>query len=104
DAKEVAVALRRVGERIVEQQRGPRYVRSKDVHDRQRMRGGRHVRQVELRDLADRGENVIQLLGQAADLILAQIELRERRYVQDVLSRDCHRLESSQKTKGPLSG
>src|SRR5881409_207398 len=54
------------------------------------MRRRRHVREVELRHLPDGGKNVVQLLGQPRDLVLAQLELRERRDVKYVLSRDCH--------------
>jgi hypothetical protein len=58
------------------------------------VRGRRHVGEVELGDLADGREDVVQLLGEAPELVLGQLEARERRHVQNVISGDRHRWSS----------
>src|SRR4051812_14021701 len=69
------------------------------------MRGRRHVREIELADLRDGGEDVVQLRAEAVDLVLAQLEARESSDVQQLFTVDVRHLEIlPEKRKRPLSG
>ena len=75
-----------------------------DIHELERVRGRRHVGEVELRDLRDGVEDRGQLLAETVDLLLGQVEVRKLRDVQDLFSRDRHRENPSRKTDGPFRG
>src|SRR5262245_29718173 len=68
------------------------------------MRGRRDVGEVELRDLADGLEDVAQLQLEPRDLVLGELEARERRHVQYVIPRDRHRVSSYQNKEAPFRG
>ena len=69
------------------------------------MRGRRHVGEVELGDLRDRVEDRVELLPEALDLVLAQLEARELRDVQHLLSVDlAMRFDPSKNGEGPFRG
>src|SRR5215213_2864635 len=88
DAEEVAVAVRRVREHVVEGQARVRLVLRPRVRDVERVRRRRHVREVELGHLRDCLEDRRQLLCEAPDLVLRQLEPREPRDVQHLVPRD----------------
>ena len=67
----------RVRQDIVERQRLVGHVLVPDVHEIERVRGRRHVREVELGDDADRVEDLVELAGEALDLLLGQRQPRE---------------------------
>ena len=67
-------------------QRRARLVVAPDVHEVERVRGRRHVGEVELGDLRDGVQDRRQLLPELLDLLLGQVEVRELRDVQDLLS------------------
>src|SRR3954447_26742815 len=104
NAEIVAVSFGCIGKDVVERQRRPRLVEPEDVHDRERMRRRRHVREIELGHLADGGEDVVQLDSESRDLLLAQLELGERRDMEHIFPGDCHALNPPKKRRGPLSG
>src|SRR5262249_50920590 len=58
----------------------------------------------ELRDFADGLEDVVQLQLEARDLVLREVEARERRYVQNVVSRDRHDGSSITNKRAPFRG
>ena len=82
----VAVAIGSVREDVVERERGARLVLVPDVDEVERMRGRRHVGEVELGDDADRIEDRSELLGEALDLLVGQREPRKPCDVENFLS------------------
>src|SRR5215468_1017169 len=68
------------------------------------MRGRRHVGEVELRHLRHGGEDVVELTFQPLDLVLAQLEAREVRHVEKLLTVYGHCSRSSQTKEGPCRG
>ena len=104
DAEGVVVALGRVREHVLERQRRPRLVVAPDVHELERVRGRRHVGELELGHLRHGVEDRGELLAEALDLLLGQVEARELRDVQHLLPRDRHRRRSFQKDRGPFRG
>src|SRR5439155_4520898 len=79
---------RRVRQRDVAVERRARLVLGEHVDEIERMRGRRHVVEVELRDLADRLEDRSELPLEAFELILGEREPRELRDVEHLISRD----------------
>ena len=71
---------------------GPRLVLGPGVHELERMRGRRHVGEIELAHLRDRLQDRAQLAGQALDLLVGQLEARQPGDVEHFLAGDCHRL------------
>ena len=70
--KMVVVAVGGVRKDLVERQRRPRLVLRPGVRDLERVRGRRHVREVELRDLRNGLEDRRELLLEASDLVVAR--------------------------------
>src|SRR5687767_10507015 len=54
------------------------------------MRGRRHVGEVELGDLRDGVEDRVQLIAETLDLLVREVEMCERRDVENLFSRDRH--------------
>jgi len=54
------------------------------------MRGRRHIGEIELRHLRDRLEDVVQLRAEALELVVAELEAREVRDVEELIAVDCH--------------
>ena len=83
--------------------RRPRLVLAPDVDDVERVRGRRHVREVELLHLRDRLEDRRELLAEALDLRLGELEPRQPRDVQHLVSGNRHTVNPSKK-RAPFRG
>ena len=70
---------------------GTRFIGPEDVHERERMRGRRHVGRVQRGDLGRVIEDGPELVGQRLDLFLGQREARQLRDVLDVVPSDAGR-------------
>ena len=90
DAEGVVLDERRVLEHALERPRRPRLVVAPDVDDVERVRGRRHVVELELGDRRHGLEDRAELLREALDLLLGQREARESRDVQHLFPVDRH--------------
>src|SRR6266511_506602 len=104
DAEQVVVAVGCVREHVIHRETLVRLVLCPRVRDLEWMSGRRHVGQVELRDLRDGLEDRRQLLPEALDLVLAQLEAREPRHVQHLVPRDPRHLADPPRDCAGLAG
>ena len=84
--EEAALTVGRIGERLLDGQRGLRLVVGPDVHEIERVRGRLDAVQIELGDLADRLEDRVQLRAEALDLLVGQRKPRQPRDVQNLVA------------------
>src|ERR1700736_619705 len=106
DPEEVALALRCIRECLFDRQRGARLVLRPDVDDVERVRRRLDLAQIELRNLADRLQNRVQLPAEPPELLLGQLEPGEPGYVHNLCSIDRHLpiLPRGQKKRPPFGG
>src|SRR5580765_5396325 len=89
-AERSVLRLRRVRQRGLARKRRTRLVVGEHVHEVERMRRGRHVREVELRHLRDGVEDRVELAAEALELLLRQSKARQVRDVNSLFPRDRH--------------
>ena len=76
----------RVPQHVLERQRRVRLVLGPGVDEVERMRGRRDVGEIELGHLRDRVEDRAELVRQALDLVLGEVEAREPRHVEHLIA------------------
>jgi len=82
-----------------------RLVGGPDVHDVERVRRRRNVREVELGHLGHRRENVVQLNAEPLDLLVVELEAREARDVEQLFAVDSHSFGNlSRRDEAPCRG
>src|SRR5258705_5322982 len=88
DAEQVALAVRRVGERLGLGQRRIRHVVPHHVGDRHRVRGGLDAGGFQRAELVEVGQDAVELTAHPLLLGRRQVEPGQARHVLDVVGRD----------------
>ena len=95
DRRDAETAVRRVGrerEQLLAGPRRTRHVLAEAVRERERVRGRRHLAEVELRDVPDVLEDAREIVQEAVDLVIREADAGEVGGVQHVVSVESHRL------------